>query len=379
MRELGLTDVRAEPGVRVGRLGSVAPEKVVAACVHAGLAVTGLRRRRTAPRRHLRRADRGGIRCQRLRWRSVAGRAARAAGPRRGSCAPSCRLIFRRRRNQIGLLVLAAVPILIADRRQEHRLAARRRRPRLLPVHHRERAVRRAVRADDRARAVPAAGDLGDRGRRRSPARPTSGPCATCSPFRWPGCDSWRVKYAALVVFAFIATLTGGLDRDGHRSRAVRRRRPHDAVGHPDLVRGRASSGSACRRRTSRCCLASLGAVGLFISTLTEQPIAATIATLFFSAASLILDAIPQVAWLHPYLLTHHWMAFGDLLRDPIAWAGVHQGPVRRGRLRRRLLPGRVGTLRRQGRHELTRAGPGPGAHTRQLTERAPVLRPRQR
>ncbi|MCW2817113.1 MAG: transporter related protein, partial [Nocardioides sp.] len=41
MAELGLTDVRTEPGRVTGRLGSVAPEKVVAACVHAGLSVTG--------------------------------------------------------------------------------------------------------------------------------------------------------------------------------------------------------------------------------------------------------------------------------------------------------------------------------------------------
>jgi ABC-type multidrug transport system ATPase subunit len=41
MRELGLTEVRAEPGRALGRLGSVAPEKIVAACVHEGLSVTG--------------------------------------------------------------------------------------------------------------------------------------------------------------------------------------------------------------------------------------------------------------------------------------------------------------------------------------------------
>ncbi|GAB3660679.1 ABC transporter permease [Nocardioides korecus] len=73
-------------------------------------------------------------------------------------------------------------------------------------------------------------------------------------------------------------------------------------------------------------CLSALGAVGLFVSTLTEQPIAATITTVLFSTASFILDSIPQVSWIHPFLLTHHWMAFGDLLRDPIAWGGVAQG-----------------------------------------------------
>jgi len=73
-------------------------------------------------------------------------------------------------------------------------------------------------------------------------------------------------------------------------------------------------------------CLASLGAVGLFISTLTEQPIGAMIAVLIFSTSSFILDSIPQVAWLHPYLITHHWLDFGDLLRSPVAWGGVTHG-----------------------------------------------------
>ena len=71
---------------------------------------------------------------------------------------------------------------------------------------------------------------------------------------------------------------------------------------------------------------ASLGAVGLFVSTLTEQPIGATIAIVLFSTASFILDSIPQIDWLHPYLITHNWMAFGDLFRDPVAWGGIQHG-----------------------------------------------------
>jgi ABC-2 type transport system permease protein len=73
-------------------------------------------------------------------------------------------------------------------------------------------------------------------------------------------------------------------------------------------------------------CFASLGAVGLFLSTLTEQPIGAMISIIVFSTASFILDSIPQVAWLHPFLITHHWLAFGDLFRAPIAWGGVQHG-----------------------------------------------------
>ena len=74
------------------------------------------------------------------------------------------------------------------------------------------------------------------------------------------------------------------------------------------------------------CGLAALGAFGLFASTLTEQPIAAMIATIMFSSTSFVLDSIPQVGWLHPYLLTHHWLDFGDLFRDPIAWNNIVAG-----------------------------------------------------
>ncbi len=72
--------------------------------------------------------------------------------------------------------------------------------------------------------------------------------------------------------------------------------------------------------------LAALGAIGLFVSTLTEQPIGGTVAILMVNVLSFILDSIPQIGWLHPYLFTHYWMAYGDLLRDPIAWSGIRDG-----------------------------------------------------
>jgi ABC-2 type transport system ATP-binding protein len=43
MRELGLVDVGVSHGAATGRLADVAPEKVVAACVHQGVAVLGFR------------------------------------------------------------------------------------------------------------------------------------------------------------------------------------------------------------------------------------------------------------------------------------------------------------------------------------------------
>lgn len=73
-------------------------------------------------------------------------------------------------------------------------------------------------------------------------------------------------------------------------------------------------------------CLSALAAVGLFISALTEQPIAATLATAGVVMLSWILSAIPQLDWLHPWLIVAHWTAGTDLLREPIFWDGIRQG-----------------------------------------------------
>src|SRR4029453_3058981 len=72
----------------------------------------------------------------------------------------------------------------------------------------------------------------------------------------------------------------------------------------------------------------ALGAIGLFISTLTEQPIGATIAIVLVNLLMFVLDSIAQLDWLHPWLLTHWWTAFGDLLRDPIATESIQRGLV---------------------------------------------------
>jgi ABC-2 type transport system permease protein len=70
----------------------------------------------------------------------------------------------------------------------------------------------------------------------------------------------------------------------------------------------------------------ALGALGLFISTLTEQPIGATIAVVLINVMMFICDSITQLDWLHPWLLTHWWIAFGDLLRDPMVIDDVQRG-----------------------------------------------------
>lgn len=78
-------------------------------------------------------------------------------------------------------------------------------------------------------------------------------------------------------------------------------------------------------------CLAAVGALGLFVSTLTEQPVGAAIAVVVFTISNQILGTIPQLEPIHPYLMTHWWYGFGDLLRDPIATSSVGPGLLSAG------------------------------------------------
>ncbi len=66
--------------------------------------------------------------------------------------------------------------------------------------------------------------------------------------------------------------------------------------------------------------LLGLSAVGLFVSTLTDVPVGAMATTIVLSVVSQVLDSLSQVAWLHPWLFSHYWLDFVDLLRAPIAW-----------------------------------------------------------
>ncbi|PJI86703.1 ABC transporter permease [Luteimicrobium subarcticum] len=72
--------------------------------------------------------------------------------------------------------------------------------------------------------------------------------------------------------------------------------------------------------------LAALGALGLFVSTLTEQPMGATIAVVLVSTLMWILDSISQLHAIHPWLLVDKQLAFADLLRDPVYTADLRLG-----------------------------------------------------
>ena len=72
--------------------------------------------------------------------------------------------------------------------------------------------------------------------------------------------------------------------------------------------------------------LTGLVAVGLFFSTLTEVPVGAMAATVILSIVSTVLDSLPQLAAIHPGLLTHHWFDFAEFLRIGVDWGVLGQG-----------------------------------------------------
>jgi ABC-2 type transport system permease protein len=63
-----------------------------------------------------------------------------------------------------------------------------------------------------------------------------------------------------------------------------------------------------------------LTAVGLFVSTLTDVPVGAMAATVVLAVTSEVLDQLPQLEGLHPFLVSDSWLGLIDLLRQPPEW-----------------------------------------------------------
>ncbi|HEX3813732.1 MAG TPA: ABC transporter permease [Mycobacteriales bacterium] len=72
--------------------------------------------------------------------------------------------------------------------------------------------------------------------------------------------------------------------------------------------------------------MAALAAIGLFISTLVEASVAAMATTAGIAIVLQVLDSVPQLHAIQPYLVNHWWLSFGDLLRSPMVTGDVVHG-----------------------------------------------------
>jgi ABC-2 type transport system permease protein len=69
-----------------------------------------------------------------------------------------------------------------------------------------------------------------------------------------------------------------------------------------------------------------VGAIAMFLSTLTDSSLGATLGALAVLVASQILVTLDAAASVSPYLPTRYWLAWIDLFRDPIPWREIQRG-----------------------------------------------------
>ncbi|MHB8189892.1 MAG: ABC transporter permease [Ferrimicrobium sp.] len=74
--------------------------------------------------------------------------------------------------------------------------------------------------------------------------------------------------------------------------------------------------------------VASVVTIGVLFSTFTSSSLAATSLAVTVTIASEVLDAIPQVARIHPFLLTNYWFSFVDLFRSPQVTSAIGRNVV---------------------------------------------------
>src|SRR2546425_5881347 len=73
---------------------------------------------------------------------------------------------------------------------------------------------------------------------------------------------------------------------------------------------------------------AGITSIGMFISTLTDSGPGAIVATVIIAIASQVLDQIPSLHAIHPYLPTHGWLGYTGLFRFPVDWSTMRSGAI---------------------------------------------------
>jgi ABC-2 type transport system permease protein len=69
-----------------------------------------------------------------------------------------------------------------------------------------------------------------------------------------------------------------------------------------------------------------VGAIALFLSTVTDSPLAAALGALAALITSQVLITLNSANAVAPYLPTRYWLAWIDFFRDPILWRNIDRG-----------------------------------------------------
>jgi len=74
-----------------------------------------------------------------------------------------------------------------------------------------------------------------------------------------------------------------------------------------------------------------VAAVALFLSTVTDSPLAAALGAIALLVTSGVLVTLDAASSIQPYLPTRYWLAFVDLFRSPVHWRDVVRGTLLQG------------------------------------------------
>jgi ABC-2 type transport system permease protein len=74
-----------------------------------------------------------------------------------------------------------------------------------------------------------------------------------------------------------------------------------------------------------------VAALSLFLSTLTDSPLAAALGGLALLVTSTVLVTLDAADVVRDYLPTRYWLAWVDLFRDPVLWRDVERGVLVQG------------------------------------------------
>jgi ABC-2 type transport system permease protein len=69
-----------------------------------------------------------------------------------------------------------------------------------------------------------------------------------------------------------------------------------------------------------------VAAIALFLSTVTDSPLAAALGALAALITSEVLVTLNAAAAINPYLPTRYWLAWIDFFRDPVVWRNIERG-----------------------------------------------------
>ena len=69
-----------------------------------------------------------------------------------------------------------------------------------------------------------------------------------------------------------------------------------------------------------------VGAIALFLSTVTDSSLGATLGALAALVGSQLLVALDAATSVRPYLPTRYWLAWIDFFREPILWRDIERG-----------------------------------------------------